>query len=137
MTAQCSIAELPNPEVLVVDDHKLLRREVSSRLRKHRLTVRTADSGAAALRVIRRANVGVAVIDLKMPKMDGIELAKQIRAVKGDLPIIFLTAYDNDKYRQRALAEGLRVERWIDKDPRVGIHNTLAAVLDALGRSFL
>jgi CheY-like chemotaxis protein len=121
-------------DVLVVDDHKIIRREVSARLRQRKLRVHTASSASAALRLVRRRRVRIAVIDLRMPQMDGIELAKGLLSIRRDTSVIFLTAYDSDKSRKRAEAEGIRAECWIDKHPTHGIANALSAVMLTLNR---
>jgi FixJ family two-component response regulator len=57
------------------------------------------ESGAVAV-------AGCVITDVRMPGMDGIELQRRIRLQRPSLPIIFISAHDNDETRQLALSEG-------------------------------
>src|SRR5689334_19029972 len=73
------------------------------------------------------------VVNLAMPEMDGIQTAKALQS-SADIPVIFLSAYDNESYRNRAVDEHLNVEQWIDKDPSNSVDRTITAVSGVLGR---
>lgn len=123
--------------VIVCDDHLDIRRELASALRERGLKVHLAQYGKQAINRISSDSVGVAVLDLKMPgEMDGIQTAEEIQAEFPEVRLIFLTAYDNVDYRNRAARANLRIECWIDKDPE-WLDRTQHAVLDALGRNFV
>jgi signal transduction histidine kinase len=89
------------PCVLVVDDvaDNLLAFEAV--LRRDDLAVVTASSGRAALEILLQRSVAVAIIDVQMPEMDGIELAEMMRGVERTrhVPIIFITAGIGDRGR--------------------------------------
>ncbi len=66
--------------ILVVDDDGALRTSIAKTLRKEGFDVLTADCGAQALALLERHSVQVALVDLRMPGMDGIALLEAIDA---------------------------------------------------------
>ena len=92
--------------VLVVDDHRDIRDALARYLGKHGYRVSTAESAAAARRLLDAAGrVDLVVLDLMMPGEDGLSLTRHLRA-KGDLPIIVLTAMAEDTDRVVGLEMG-------------------------------
>ncbi len=78
---------------LVADDEPTARRGLEKLLRRSCYSVHTAADGEAALRSAADFAPDVVVTDLKMPKMDGIELLKRLRAQDRDIPVILATAF--------------------------------------------
>jgi len=93
------------PHLLVVDDHREIRDALARYLGKHGYRVSTAESAAAARRLLETGRVDLVVLDLMMPGEDGLSLCRQLRA-KGDLPIIMLTAMAEDTDRVVGLEMG-------------------------------
>jgi two-component system response regulator ChvI len=85
---------LANAIALVDDDRNILT-SVSMALEAEGYTVHCFTDGADALRGIGATPVDLAVLDIKMPRMDGIELLGHLRKTSG-LPIIFLTSKDDE-----------------------------------------
>ena len=79
--------------ILLVDDEPLVRSATAEMLRELGHTVVEAGSGADALATLPNAIVDIVVTDYKMPRMDGAELAKLVRDVRPDLPILLVTGY--------------------------------------------
>ncbi len=79
--------------ILVVDDEPTARQGLEKLLRRSCYSVHTAADGEAALRSAADFAPDVVVTDLKMPKMDGIELLKRLRAQDRDIPVILATAF--------------------------------------------
>ncbi len=77
--------------VLVVEDEPSLASTLSYNLRKNGFNVVSAADGLAGLQEARRARPDVVVLDLMLPKMDGLEVCRRIRA-DSDVPILMLTA---------------------------------------------
>jgi len=77
--------------VLVVEDEPALASALSYNLRKSGFNVLSAADGIAGLQEARRASPDVIVLDLMLPKMDGLEVCRRIRA-DSDVPILMLTA---------------------------------------------
>jgi two-component system response regulator HydG len=80
------------PVVLVVDDKRNMVRLMSKVLRAD-ATVRTAESGADALRLLAREQVDVILCDLKMPDMDGLEVLRASKRLQPGLEFILMTAF--------------------------------------------
>ena len=85
--------------VLIVDDNPLDLNLLKTILKDEDLNIIEADSGIDALKRIEGIDLALALIDIQMPGMNGIELAKRIRkdSERELVPIIFLTAYYSDQ----------------------------------------
>jgi two-component system response regulator HydG len=81
--------------VLVVDDEASARTGLERLLQQEGFTVATAPDGAVALKLAAELAPDVVVTDLKMPRMDGLELLKQLRAQDGGIPVIVATAFSD------------------------------------------
>ena len=81
--------------IALVDDDKNILASVSMLLEQEGYHVRTFTDGAAALTALTTTAPDLAILDIKMPRMDGMELLRRIRQ-KSDLPIIFLTSKDDE-----------------------------------------
>ena len=92
-------------QILVVDDHREIREALAKYLSHHDFRVATADGAAAARRVLEAGAIDLVVLDLMMPREDGLSLCRQLRA-KGDLPIIMLTAMAEETDRVVGLELG-------------------------------
>jgi two-component system response regulator MprA len=82
------------PRVLVVDDDKAVRESLRRSLEFNGFDVSLAADGAEALAGIGAAQPDVVVMDVMMPRLDGVEATKAMRAAGHDLPILVLTARD-------------------------------------------
>ena len=99
--------------ILLVDDEEDLVEFLAHRLLKHGCTVAATTSGAEALKAIASQIFDVAILDLKMPEIDGIELLERIRSVQPFLMNIMLTGYGS---MESALAAGrLKAFRYLIK----------------------
>ena len=78
--------------ILVVDDDKNTRRLMQAVLQADGYAVTTAENGAEALAVMDRETVDLVVLDIMMPKMDGYEFTKTLRAADNNLPILMVSA---------------------------------------------
>ena len=81
--------------VLVVDDDRAVRESLRRSLEFNGYTVSLAGDGAEALAAIASAAPDALVIDVMMPRLDGIEATRALRAAGNDLPILVLTARDS------------------------------------------
>jgi DNA-binding NarL/FixJ family response regulator len=96
-------------KILIVDDHALVRRGMNYVVKEGfpDAEVVEAESSAAALQALRAgANADLALVDVRMPDLDGLELLRAIKAEWEELPVIMLSTYDNAPYVRRALADG-------------------------------
>ena len=93
-------------KVLVVDDEKLVRKGIVlgvDWLSLDCMVVAEASNGLEGLEAARKFNPDLIITDIKMPKMDGIEMLKHLREVNKDVRVIFLTAYSDFSYAQKAV----------------------------------
>ena len=81
--------------IALVDDDRNILASVSMALEAEGFTVETYTGGAEALDALGRRPVDLAIVDIKMPRMDGMELLERLRRKSG-LPVIFLTSKDDE-----------------------------------------
>ena len=84
----------PKPRVLVVDDDKAVRESLRRSLEFNGYAVSLATDGADALATITGAAPDVVVMDVMMPRLDGLEATRALRTAGNDVPILVLTARD-------------------------------------------
>jgi CheY-like chemotaxis protein len=114
--------------VLVVDDNADVTGALAMLLEVLGHQVQTATSGAEALAIVEQECPRVALLDIALPDMDGLELARRIRALCPDrdrLLLVAVTGYGHDEARARSLAAGF--DRHLAKPVD---HRTLRALLD-------
>lgn len=78
--------------ILVVDDDRSTRLFMRALLEAENYTVSLAEDGQAALEAMERMHVDLVVLDIMMPRMDGYEFARTLRAADNDLPILMVSA---------------------------------------------
>ena len=83
------------PTIALVDDDRNILTSVSIALESEGYRVETYTDGASALEGLQVRPPDLAVFDIKMPRMDGMELLRRLRQ-KSDLPVIFLTSKDEE-----------------------------------------
>ncbi len=83
------------PQVLVVDDDPHIRQLLVFALEKAGLGAREAEDGEAALASVDQHRPDLVVLDINMPKLDGLEVCRRFRA-QGELPILFLSSRDDE-----------------------------------------
>ncbi|MEV6693529.1 response regulator transcription factor [Micromonospora sp. NPDC051196] len=95
--------------VVVVDDQTLVRQGIRGLLEVAEVdVVGEAADGRAALAVIERTTPDVILLDLRMPRFDGIWTIEQLRAADIDIPVLVLTTFDDDALVLGALRAGAR-----------------------------
>jgi len=84
----------------IADDHKIFRRGIISALADtpELKLVLEAENGKELINALPKNKPDVILLDLKMPEMDGIETAQQIRKSDNDVKIIVISMYDDEKY---------------------------------------
>jgi two-component system, OmpR family, response regulator ChvI len=94
-------------KVALVDDDDLFRESLGMNLADEGYEVIPFDRGASALDYfLRGGNADVVLLDWRMPKMDGIDVLRQLRASGIEVPVIFLTVLSDQIYEEAALAGG-------------------------------
>jgi DNA-binding NarL/FixJ family response regulator len=94
--------------ILLADDHALVRRGVRLILDQQPdlEEVAEAGDGAEAIELARTRDVDLAVLDIAMPRLTGLQAARELAAVRPDLRILMLTMHDNEQYFFQALKAG-------------------------------
>jgi len=89
--------------VLVVDDEPTVRDVTTAILEAEGLTVLTARDGAEAVELYhrRRDEIGLVILDLTMPELDGAEVFRALRAVRRDLPVVLTSGYSEQHVLQQ------------------------------------
>ena len=101
------------PALLVVEDEKLVRWSVREAL-KGLARVRLASTAEKALRTLRGpARLDGLLVDIRLPGMDGLELARQARLLRPDIKVFVMTAYDQERAPRDAF--GVRAEAYLPK----------------------
>jgi DNA-binding NarL/FixJ family response regulator len=95
-------------KVLVVDDHALVRRGMGHVIRECFPEAEIVEAGNAseAIETLSAHEIDIALVDVRMPDADGLELLHDIKGRWPKLPVIMLTSFDHAHYVRRALAEG-------------------------------
>jgi chemosensory pili system protein ChpA (sensor histidine kinase/response regulator) len=106
---QAEVQPAPPLLVLVVDDSVTVRKVTSRLLERHGMQVLTARDGVDAMALLQEHTPDVLLLDIEMPRMDGFEVALQVRhdARLKELPIIMITSRTGQKHRERAAALGV------------------------------
>lgn len=98
---------MPNTiKILLVDDEVGFAEVLSKRLSKRNMTVTAVFSGTEAIQTLRRQDFDVAVLDLKMEDMDGIEILKIFKKLVPAMPVIMLTGHGSEQAAREGLACG-------------------------------
>ncbi len=92
--------------LLLVDDEVGYLEVLSKRLTRRGFKVMTASSGAEAIRALRKSDFDVAVVDLKMEDMDGIEVLKVLKKMVPALHVIILTGHGSERAAREGIAQG-------------------------------
>ena len=94
--------------ILIVDDHALVRRGMSYVVKEGfpDADVSEAEGVNAALVILRAETIDLALVDVRMPDLDGLELLRTVKTEWPEIPVIMLSTYENAPYVKRALADG-------------------------------
>jgi two-component system, NtrC family, nitrogen regulation response regulator GlnG len=92
--------------ILVADDEESMRWVLSKALRKKGFTVDLARDGDEALRLIRSESYDLAILDIKMPGISGLDLLEKVHDLKADLLVIIMTAEAGMKNAVEAMKRG-------------------------------
>ncbi|HSF80261.1 MAG TPA: response regulator transcription factor [Anaerolineales bacterium] len=118
------------PTVLVVDDEKPLRDFVKRNLEVRNFNVITASNGLEALAIFHTNNIDLVILDIMMPRMDGLEAIRRIRQ-SSLVPIIVLSALGEESDKVKAL--NLGADDYLNKP--FGVGELLARVQAVIRRA--
>ncbi|MEO8303593.1 MAG: Hpt domain-containing protein [Betaproteobacteria bacterium] len=106
-----AVAQAGRPLVMIVDDSLTVRRITSRLLAREGFDVVSAKDGIDALELLRTESPDVILLDIEMPRMDGFEFTKKIKAdaKHADIPIVMITSRTAEKHRNRARELGVEL----------------------------
>ena len=96
--------------IVIADDHETYRRGLARAIRRFGTLdlVGEASDGAEALQVIREASPDIALLDVRMPELDGLEVARRLNEL-GGITVVLLTGSSTDELVAAAEAAGVRM----------------------------
>ena len=92
--------------LLVVEDEKKLNELITKKLKKEYYGIDSCFDGEEAIRYVEGTEYDAVILDIMLPKLDGFEVIKRIRAKKNKVPILLLTARDNIDDKVKGLDYG-------------------------------
>ncbi|MBI4231249.1 MAG: response regulator [Planctomycetes bacterium] len=101
---------MPLSSVLLVDDSAVMRMHVARTLRQAGyagLTITQASDGEEALQHLQAHRFDLVISDLHMPRLDGLELVRRIRAAGLDVPVLLVTAEGSARKQTEAVVSGV------------------------------
>lgn len=93
-------------KVLIVEDEEMLNNIIAKRLHIENMTTDSCHDGETALQYIGTSSYDVIIMDIMMPKLDGLSVVRQMRADNNRTPVLFLTAKDSLQDKVTGLNEG-------------------------------
>lgn len=119
--------------ILVIDDEKAIRKTLTEILNFEGFTVDEAADGVEAIKKIKEQNYDCIICDIKMPKMDGIEVLDQTRQIKPDIPFIVISGHGNIETAVDAVKKG--AYDYISKPP--DLNRLLITIRNAMDKKSL
>lgn len=93
-------------KILIVDDEDTMRYALADALTSSGYVVATAKDGEEAVKVFSKDTFSVVISDVRMPRMNGMEVLKHVKRVSPETPVILITAYGTVKSAVEAIKEG-------------------------------
>ncbi len=122
---------MPPIRILLADDHRMFRqglRELIER-KTHFLVIGEASTGREALAKIEQLRPDIVLLDIQMPDLDGVAVARQVARQYPDIKVVMLTMYRQDQHLLEAIKAGVRGYLLKDADA-----DELIAVLERVAR---
>jgi len=124
---------MSNAKVLVVDDDKSIRRTLRDILEFEKYVVDEAFDGLDCIVKIKQNKYDVIIMDIKMPKMDGMEAIEKVQSLIPDVPVIMISGHGNIDTAVEAVKKG--AFDYIQKPP--DLNRLLITLRNALDKSLL
>lgn len=119
--------------ILIIDDEKSIRNTLRDILVYEKIEVEEAADGAEGLKKAEAGNFDLVLCDIKMPKMDGIEVLSKLHAINPDLPVVMISGHGTIETAVEAIKKG--AYDYIAKPP--DLNRLLVTIRNAMDRSSL
>ncbi|MDD5491507.1 MAG: diguanylate cyclase [bacterium] len=101
------VKKLDKPELLIVDDEKVIREMLEALLVREGYNVTTAENGAAGIDQIQKKFFNIAIVDIKLTDMSGMEVMKHVREAHPETVVLMVTAFATTETAIKALEAGV------------------------------
>ena len=117
--------------LLYVEDEADVRELFLTLIKRHFREVYAATNGIEGLELFQKHHIDIIISDIRMPKMDGLEMVKKIKEINPEVFVIFITAFSDSSYLKEALELGVEgyIVKPIDKNRLYQKLNFLAEIL--------
>ena len=88
--------------ILIIDDEEILTKTFTKLLERYDYEVYSAKKGQDALCMVEAENFDLVICDMRMPGMSGVETIREIRKLKPEMPVVFVTGFADDKMEVEA-----------------------------------
>ena len=94
--------------ILIVDDSPVVRRALRSNFEQHKdwIVCGEAADGREAIEKARQLNPNLIILDLSMPRMDGLAAARELNRIQPNVPLLMFTTFKNPSIEREAIAAG-------------------------------
>ncbi|OMF38065.1 DNA-binding response regulator [Paenibacillus sp. FSL H8-0548] len=120
--------------ILVVDDEPMIRRGLEKLIQQADTSLihtDTAENGVDALEKIRSSRPTILFTDIRMPRMDGLELCQRMQELYGDIPIVVVSGYGDFEYAQKCMSYGVK-EYLLKPVTKAGVQGAVNKLLAGL-----
>ena len=115
--------------ILVVDDEQIVTSLICDALEEEDYQVETTQSSEHAIEMSRNQDFDLVISDIRMPRMDGIEMIKKIKEIQPSIGIIFMTGYANLQSAKNAIKQGASdyiMKPFELSEMRQAVHNAIS-----------
>ncbi|MBF0336609.1 MAG: response regulator [Nitrospirae bacterium] len=92
--------------VLIVDDDKIIREQLEKEVLRGFFNVEVAEDGKTAIEIIKRREIGILLVDVNLPDINGIDLIRKVKEIKSGCELIVITGYGNIDVAIQSLRNG-------------------------------
>ena len=101
-----TVRQEPDVRLLIVDDESGFTEVLCKRMARRGVAATPTSSGEDAVQLLRRAEFDVAIVDLKLQGMDGVEILKVFKLMAPGMPVIMLTGHGSEEAREACMKLG-------------------------------
>jgi CheY-like chemotaxis protein len=119
-------------QIMLIDDNRAWRETLSEYLRDKGFEVQTAEDGIPGLALLEKNGIQLAVIDLNMPGMNGLDLLRELKKRQSHVAVLVLSSEDDPNLPEQVVAEGAKAFLSKNTPPRLLMRKLLQFLTAAL-----